>query len=151
MTYSHEDESGASTEDTPVTQTLCTEKMEEDDLAAQSLQPTGEGTEGEVPHLHSPFRRTRTIWRKRKSPETQKQATRKPKNLENKENATSEYGSEKEVVREQVLKEVNEQDRTEEQNPPNEISPCLLQGARRERHISAWDKEFSEIEMNLDI
>ena len=149
--YPHEDDSGASTEDTPVTQTLCTEKMEEDDHVAQRLQPTGEGTECEVPHQSSPFRRTRVIRRKRKSPETQKQATRKAKNLENKENAASEYGSEKEVVREQVLKEVNEQDRTEEQSLSNEISPCLLQGAGQERHISAWDKEFSEIEMNLDI
>ena len=34
---------------------------------------------------------------------------------------------------------------------PNEISLCLLQGARIERHISTWDKQFSEIEMNLDI
>ena len=118
MIYPHEDESSASTEDIPVTQTLCTEKMKEDDHAAQSLQPTGEGTEGEVLHQPSPFRRTRTIWKNRRSLETQKQATRKAKSLENKENTASEYGSEKEVVREQVLKEVNEQDRTEEQNLP---------------------------------
>ena len=134
----------------PVTQTLCTEKMKEDDHAAQSVQPTGEGTECEVPHQPSRFRRTRTIWRKRRSPETEA-GNAMGKNLGNKQNAALEYDSEKEVVRKQVLKEVNEQDRTEEQNLSNQISPCLLQGSRWERHISTWDKEFSEIEMNLDI
>ena len=114
MAYLHEDGSGASTEDTPVTQTLSTEKPKEEDHGAQSPVPTGEGTEGEVPHQPSPFRRTRTIWRKQKSPEAKKQRARKAKNLENKENAVPGCDSEKEVGREEVLKEVNEQDRTEE-------------------------------------
>ena len=144
MAYSLEDDSGASTEDT--LETLSTEEMKEDDHGAQSPLPTGE-----VPHQPSPFRRRRTIWRKRKSPETKKQRARKAKHLDNKENAVPGYGSEKEFVREQVPKEVNKQDRTEKQNIPNEISPCLLQRARMERHISTWDKQFSEIEMNLDI
>ncbi|XP_015759023.1 PREDICTED: uncharacterized protein LOC107338306 [Acropora digitifera] len=144
MAYSLEDDSGASTEDT--LETLSTEEMKEDDHGAQSPLPTGE-----VPHQPSPFRRRRTIWRKRKSPETKKQRARKAKNLENKENAAPGCGSETEIVREQVPKEVNKQDRIEKQNIPNEISLCLLQRARMERHISTWDKQFSEIEMNLDI
>ena len=127
------------------------EEMKEDDHGAQSPLSTGEGTECEVPHQPSPFRRTRTIWRKRKSSETIKQRARKAKNLENKENAVPRCGSEKEIVCEQVPKEVNGQDSTEKQNIPSEISPCLLQKERMERHISAWDKQFSKIEMNLDI
>ena len=99
MTYSHKDDSDASTEDTSVTQTSCTGKIKEEDHATQTLQPTGEGTECEVDHQPSHFRRTTTIWRKRKNSETKKQATRKAKNMENKENATPENGSEKEVVR----------------------------------------------------
>ena len=98
MTYSHKDDSDASTEDTLVTQTSCTGKMKADDHAALTLQPTGEGTECEVDHQPSNFRRTTTIWRKRKNSETKKQATRKADNSENKENATPENGSEKEVV-----------------------------------------------------
>ena len=108
MAYLHEDGSGASTEDTPVTQTLSTEKSKEDDHGAQSPLPTGEGTECEVTHQPSPFRRTRTIWRKQKSPEAKKQRMRKAKNLENKENAVPGCGSEKEVGREEILKDVNE-------------------------------------------
>ncbi|XP_074612250.1 uncharacterized protein LOC141866614 isoform X4 [Acropora palmata] len=114
MTCSKEDDSGASTEDTPVTQTLSREKTKEDDHGAQSPLPTGEGTECEVPHRTSPFRRIRTIWKKRKTTVTNKQATRKAKNLENKENAAPGCGSETEIVLEQVPEEVNEQDRTEE-------------------------------------
>ena len=79
-----------------------TEKTTEDDHGAQSLLPTGEGTECEVPHQPSPFRRIRTIWRKQKTTETNKQAIQKAKNMENKENALPGCGSEKEIVREQV-------------------------------------------------
>lgn len=85
-----------------------------EDHGAQSPIPTGEGTECEVPHRTSPFRRIRTIWKKQKSPEAKKQRTRKAKNLENKENAVPGCGSETEIVLEQVPEEVNEQDRTEE-------------------------------------
>ena len=114
MTCSKEDDSGASTADTAVTQTLSTEKSKEEDHEAQSPIPTREGTECEVPHHTSPFRRIRTIWKKQKSPEEKKQRTRKAKNLENKENAVPGCGSETEIVLEQVPEEVNEQDRTEE-------------------------------------
>ena len=114
MAYSHEDDSGASTEDTTVTQTLSTEKTKENEHGAQSPLPSGEGTQCEVPHQPSPFRRTRTIWRKRKSPEAKKQAAQKAENLENKENAAPGCGSEREIVLEQLPEEVNEQDRTEE-------------------------------------
>ena len=94
---------------------------------------------------------SRTIWRKRKTTETNKQTTQKAKNLENKDNAAPGCGSEKEIVREQVPKEVNEQDSTEKPNIPYEISPCVLQGAIMERHVSTSDKQFGEIEMTLYI
>ncbi|XP_044164392.1 uncharacterized protein LOC122948508 [Acropora millepora] len=94
------DDSSASTEDTPVTQTLSREKTKEDDHGAQSPLPTGEGTECEVPHPPSPFRRTRIIWRKRKGPETIKQRTGKAKNSETDDYAVPGCGSEKEGVRE---------------------------------------------------
>ena len=54
MPNSHEDDSGASTEDTPVTQGFCSDKMKENDNATQSLQPTGKGTVCEVHYQPSP-------------------------------------------------------------------------------------------------
>ena len=147
MTNSHEDDRGASEEDTPVSHTLCSAKMKEEDHAAQNLQPAGEGTEWEFDHQSRPFRRKTTIWRKRKSSETKKKVTRKAKNLENKENVTPEYDSQK-LVHEHVLTEVNEQHRAEEQNLSNEISPCLPQVARREWHTFALHTLFPEIEID---
>ena len=147
MTNSHEDDRGASEEDTPVSHTLCSDKMKEEDHAAQNLQPAGEGTEWKFDHQSRPFRRTTTIWRKRKRSETKKKVTRKAKNLENKENVTPEYDSQK-LVHEHVLTEVNEQHRAEEENLSNEISPCLPQVARREGHTFALHTLFPEIEID---
>ena len=117
MKYPQDDGSGALRKDTPVTHTLCTDKVKEEDQVAQNLQPVGEGTECKVDHQPSAFRRRPAIRRKTKSSETIKQRTRKAKNFETEDYAVPGCGSEKEVV--------------------------LLQGARMERHISMWDKQMN--------
>ena len=147
MTYSHEDDSGASED---VAHTLCTDNMKEEVHEAQNLQPAGEGTECKVDHQPSPFRRTSAIRRKRKSSETKKQAVPKANNKQNKENVTPEYDSQKEVLHEQDIKEVNEQHRAEEQNLSNEISPCLPLPATRGRDISMLPTRFAGIDIDLN-
>ncbi|XP_044164422.1 uncharacterized protein LOC122948532, partial [Acropora millepora] len=144
--YSDEDGSGASGKDTPVTHTLCTDKIKEEDHGTQNLQQAGEGTECKFHHQPSRLRRTPAIRRKTKSSETKKQATLKAKILENKENVTPEYDSQ-EVVQGHVLKEVNEPHRAEGQNLSDEISTCLPQVARREEQSSMLHILFSEIEI----
>ena len=144
--YSDEDGSRASGKDTPVTHTLCTDKIKEEDHGTQNLQQAGEGTECKFHHQPSRLRRTSAIRRKTKSSETKKQATLKAKILENKENVTPEYDSQ-EVVQGHVLKEVNEPHRAEGQNLSDEISTCLPQVARREEQSSMLHILFSEIEI----
>ena len=138
MKYPQDDGSGALRKDTPVTHTLCTDKIKEEDQVAQNLQPVGEGTECKVDHQPSPFRRRPAIRRKKKL------AMQKPNNRQNKENVTPECGL-KEVVHDQVLKEVNEEHREEEQNLSKETSPCLPQAERSERRISV----FAELAIDI--
>ena len=140
MKYPQDDGSGALRKDTPVTHTLCTDKIKEEDQVAQNLQPVGEGTECKVDHQPSPFRRRPAIRRKTKK----KLAMQKANNKQNKENVTPECGL-KEVVHDQVLKEVNEEHREEEQNLSKETSPCLPQAERSERRISV----FTELAIDI--
>ena len=140
MKYPQDDGSGALRKDTPVTHTLCTDKIKEEDQVAQNLQPVGEGTECKVDHQPSPFRRKPVIRRKTKK----KLAMQKANNKQNKENVTPECGL-KEVVHDQVLKEVNEEHREEEQNLSKETFPCLPQAERSERRISV----FAELAIDI--
>lgn len=96
-----------------------TDKMKEGDHAAQSLQPTVKGTECEVHHRPSLFRRIMKIWKKRKT-------SRAP-----------ECGPEKEeVVREQVPKEVNEQDRAEGKLSAMNFPHVCFKAKEEKKHIS---------------
>ena len=83
--YPQEDGSGALRKDTPMTHTLRTDKIKEEDQEAQNLQPVGDGTECKVDHQPSRLRRTRAIRIKTKSSETKKLAMRKANNKQNKE------------------------------------------------------------------
>ena len=83
--YPQEDGSGALRKDTPMTHTLRTDKIKEEDQEAQNLQPVGDGTECKVDHQPSRLRRTKAIRRKTKSSETKKLAMRKANNKQNKE------------------------------------------------------------------
>ena len=94
MKCAHEDGSGALRKDTPVTHTLCTDQMKEEDQVAQNLQPVGEGTECKVHHQFSPFRRTSAIRRKPRS-----SVLESLRNFETGDYAVPGCGSEKEVVR----------------------------------------------------
>ena len=145
--YSDEDGSGASGKDTPVTHIQCTDKIKEKDHAGQNLQQEGEGTECKFHHQLSRLRRRPAIRRKTKSSETKKQATRKAKVLENKENVTPEYDSQ-EVVHEHVPKEVNEPHRAEEQNLSDEVSTSQPQVAGREEQSSMLHTLFPDIEID---
>ena len=137
--YPQEDGTGALRKDTPMTHTLRTDKIKEEDQEAQNLQPVGDGTERKVDHQPSGLRRTNAIRRKTKSSETKKLAMRKANNKQNKENVKPECDS-KEVVHDQVLKEVNEEHRAEEQNLSKETSRCLPQAERSERCISVFNE-----------
>ena len=95
-----------------------TDKMKEDDHAAQSLQPTVKGTECKVHHRPSLFRRIMKIWRKRKT-------SRAPG-----------YDPEMEIVREQVLKEVNEQGRAEGKLSAMKFPRVCFKEQEEKRHIS---------------
>ena len=85
MKYPQDDGSGALRKDTPMTHTLRTDKKKEEDQEAQNLQPVGDGTECEVDHQPSSFRRRKAIRIKTKSSETKKLAMRKANNKQNKE------------------------------------------------------------------
>ena len=137
--YPQEDGSGALRKDTPMTHTLRTDKIKQEDQEAKNLQPVGDGTECKVDHQPSRLRRTNAIRRKTKSSETKKLAMRKANNKQNKENVKPECDS-KEVVHDQVLKEVNEEHRAEEQNLSKETPRCLPQAERSERCISVFDE-----------